>query len=146
MTRSLRLPERVERATDRALCTLRACESNTNRSGSPPLYNGRPGSITATADVAEDPVDVYRVKVRAGRKLRLSLKPSVGDPDLFVFNSKARDVGASAVRVSSRSGTRTDRVTVRNRGRKTTTFYAAVGFNTRKQLKLLNASYVLRAR
>jgi hypothetical protein len=112
----------------------------------PPLSNGRPGSITATADVAEDPIDVYRVKVRAGRKLRLRLVPSVGDADLFVFNGKARSVTtARSVARSARSGKRTDSVTVRNRGRKTTTFYAAVGFKRGKRLKLLNSSYTLRA-
>ena len=87
------------------------------------------------------------MKVRAGRKLRLTLTPSVGDPDLFVFDSKARNVlKPEPVGVSSRGGKKTDRVTVRNRGRKTTTFYAAVGFNRKKKLKLLNAGYVLRAR
>ena len=113
-----------------------------------PLYNGRPASIAATADVAEDPIDVYRVKVRAGRKLRLRLDPNVGDPDLFVFDSHARSVGSKAhfLRRSVRNGKRIDRVTVRNRGRKTTTFYAAVGFFEGKRLKLLNASYTLRAR
>jgi hypothetical protein len=34
---------------------------------------------------------------------------------------------------------------VRNRGRKTTTFYAVVGFRQGKELELLNASYTLRA-
>jgi hypothetical protein len=111
----------------------------------PPLYNGRRASISATADVAEDPIDVYRVKVRAGHRLRLSLQPSVGDPDLFVFDGKARSVGSRSVARSTRSGKLSDTVTVRNRGRKTTTFYAAVGFNKRKRLKLLNASYTLRA-
>ena len=58
-----------------------------------------------------------------------------------MFGAKARSVRApTASALSTRSGQRTDRVTVRNRGRKTTTFYAAVGFNTRKQLKLLNAT------
>jgi hypothetical protein len=109
------------------------------------ISNGGPGKVSATADAAEDPIDVYRIKVRAGRKERITLKPSVGDPDLFVFGAKARSVRADRVGTSTRSGQRTDRVTVRNRGRKTTTFYAAVGFNTRKQLKLLNASYTLRA-
>jgi Subtilase family len=112
----------------------------------PALFNGRAAAVAATADVAEDPIDVYRVKVRAGRKLRLRLQPSTGDPDLFVFGAKARSVrnSRSIVR-STRSGRRTDTVTVRNRGRRTTTFYAAVGFNTRKRLSLLNASYTLRA-
>jgi subtilisin family serine protease len=114
---------------------------------SPALYNGRRAEVVASADVAEDPIDVYRIKVRAGRKARLTLAPSVGDPDLFVFDGKARSVRkARSVKRSTRSGKRTDSVTVRNRGRKTTTFYAAVGFNTRKQLKLLNATYALRVR
>jgi hypothetical protein len=114
---------------------------------SPPLYNGRNSAVSATADFAEDPIDVYRVKVRPGRKVTLSLKPSVGDPDLFVFNSKTRAVRSTRpVDVSARSGKRTDRVTVRNRGRKTTTFFAAVGFRTGKNLRLLNASYTLTAR
>ncbi len=37
-------------------------------------------------------------------------------------------------------------MTVRNRGHKTTTFYAAVGFKRGKRLKLLNAAYTLRVR
>jgi hypothetical protein len=114
---------------------------------SPALYNGRNSAITATADFAEDPIDVYRIKVRPGRKARLSLAPSVGDTDLWVFNSKTRGVrGSRPVDVSSRGGKRTDRVTVRNRGRKTTTFYAAVGFREGKRLKLLNAAYTLAVR
>jgi hypothetical protein len=97
--------------------------------------------------VAEDPIDVYRVKVRAGHKVRISLVPRVGDPDLFVFDSHANSVRkAGSVGRSTRSGKRTDSVTVRNRGRKTTTFYAAVGFHKGKRLQLLNASYTLRAR
>ena len=59
--------------------------------------------MAATADAAEDPIDVYRVKVRAGRKLRLTLKPSVGDPDLFVFGAKARSVRAPAASASRRA-------------------------------------------
>jgi hypothetical protein len=109
------------------------------------LYNGRAGSVGATADLAEDPIDIYRIKVRAGRRARLTLTPRVGDPDLFVFDGKARSVGsAPSVARSTRRGRRTDRVTVRNRGRKTTTFYAAVGFNEGKRLPLLNAAYTLR--
>ena len=63
-----------------------------------------------------------------------------------MFGAKARSVRNSrSIARSTRSGRRTDTVTVRNRGRRTTTFYAAVGFNTRKRLSLLNASYTLRA-
>src|SRR5215218_3744455 len=111
----------------------------------PALFNGRRASVTASADVAEDPIDVYRIKVRARHRVRVSLSPSVGDPDLFVFGGKTRSVFRSRpVARSTRSGKRTDSVRVRNRGRKTTTFYVAVGFSERKQLRLLNASYTLR--
>jgi len=113
----------------------------------PALFNGRRASVTASADVAEDPIDVYRIKVRRGRKVRISLSPTVGDPDLFVFDGKTKSVfRRRPVGRSTRSGKRTDSVTVRNRGRKTTTFYAAVGFSEGKRLRLLNASYTLRVR
>ena len=66
----------------------------------------------------------------------------------MVYGAKARGVALVArLKSSARSGRRTDRVTVRNRGRKTTTFYAAVavGQTRGKRLKLLNATYTLRA-
>jgi hypothetical protein len=64
-----------------------------------------------------------------------------------VFGGKTRAVRSTRpVDVSSRRGKRTDRITVRNRGRKTTTFYAAVGFRTGKRLQLLNAAYTLSVR
>ena len=100
---------------------------------SPPLFTGQATSIAATADFAEDPVDVYRVKIPAGRRVRLSLVPIVGDPDLFVFGSKARSVRKSgSLRSSSRRGDATERISVRNRGRRTRTFYVAVGFDARQ--------------
>jgi hypothetical protein len=117
------------------------------RSATPPLFTGRATSIAATADYAEDPVDVYRVKIPARRRVRLALNPSVGDPDLFVFGSGARSVRKSrSLRSSSRKGGATERLSVRNRGRRTRTVYVAVGFNSRKQVKLFNASYRLSAR
>jgi subtilisin family serine protease len=117
------------------------------RSATPPLYAGSAASVAATADYAEDPVDVYRVKIPAGRRVRLSLSPAVGDPDLFVFGASARSVRKSrSLRSSSKQGDATERLTVRNRGRRTRTVYVAVGFDARKKVKLYNASYRLRAR
>ena len=114
---------------------------------SPPLFTGRAASIAATADFAEDPVDVYRVKIRARRRVRLSLVPTVGDPDLFVFGPRTRSVRKTgSLRSSSKPGGATERIGIRNSGRRTRTFYVAVGFNARKDVKLFNASYVLRAR
>ena len=79
--------------------------------------------------------------------MRLSLVPSVGDPDLFVFGPRrAACARAGSLRSSSQRGGATERISVRNRGRRTRTFYVAVGFNARKDVELFNASYVLRAR
>ena len=112
-----------------------------------PLFTGTATSIAATADRAEDPVDVYRVKVPAGTRVRLALTPSVGDPDLFVFDSSARSVRkARPLRISSASGEATDRLSVANRGDRTRTLYVAVGFRAGKRVRLFNTSYVLRAR
>ena len=117
--------------------------------GSPlkPLFRGRSARVSATADYAEDPVDVYRVKLRAGRRVRLALAPQVGDPDLFVFGPRARSVRKSrSLRSSTRAGDATERLTIRNRGRRTRTYYVAVGFDSRKEIELYNTSYRLRAR
>jgi hypothetical protein len=110
------------------------------------LFDGRGSAkVAATADFAEDPVDVYRIKVRGRHRVRLKLKPSVGDPDLFVFGPRAGSVSATAVRFSAKSGRKTDRVAIRNRSGRTRTYYAAIGFRGGKRLRLLNASYTLRA-
>jgi hypothetical protein len=87
------------------------------------------------------------MKIKPGRRVRLSLKPSVGDPDLFVFGRRARSVRTTRpLRSSIRRGEATERVTVRNRRRGTRTIHVAVGFEKAKKLRIFNASYVLRAR
>jgi hypothetical protein len=112
-----------------------------------PLYRGRPNLVVATADYAEDPVDIYRVKIPARDRVRLSLKPAVGDPDLFVYGARAHSVRrGSSLRSSSKTGAATERLTIRNRRGRTRTIYVAVGFNARKDVKLFNTSYLLRAR
>ena len=67
---------------------------------------------------------------------------------MFVFGSKARTVSRRTrpIARSTRTGKRVDRVSVRNRGGKTTTYYVAVGFNSGKRLPLLNATYTLQVR
>ena len=117
------------------------------RDPAPPLFTGRAASIAATADFAEDLVDVYRVKIGARRRVRLALVPIVGDPDLFVFGPRTRSVRKSgSLRSSSKPGGATERISIRNKGRGTRTIYVAVGFNARKDVELFNTSYVLRVR
>jgi hypothetical protein len=112
-----------------------------------PLFrkNGRPTAVSATADAVEDPVDVYRIKVRAGTHAKIELTPSVGDPDLYVFRGGAQAVSTAAPLARSRKGAaKPDRVTVRNGKSRTATYYVAVGFTDDKRLRLLNAGYTLR--
>jgi hypothetical protein len=112
------------------------------------LYRGRGSrrTVSATVDVAEDPADVYRVRIRGNHSLRLALRPRTGDPDLFMFGPRARSIrGGGRIAESTRSGTRTDRLTIRNPAARTRTFYVAVGFSVRKSRSLLNAGYELRA-
>jgi hypothetical protein len=112
-----------------------------------PLFNGRSATIEAEADYAEDPIDLYRLKLRGNHRVRLKLVPKVGDPDLFVFGPKTRSVRETrSLRSSSRNGKAPERLEVRNGGRRTQTYYVAVGFNARKDVTLFNTSYVLEAR
>jgi hypothetical protein len=87
------------------------------------------------------------VRIPSGQRVRLSLNPSVGDPDLFVFGRRASSVREGRpLRSSIRHGEATERISVRNRGRGTRAIYVAVGFDADKKLRLYNTSYVLRAR
>ena len=92
----------------------------------------------------EDPIDVYRIKVRAGTRARIELTPSVGDPDLYVFQRRRTGGDAGAAAPLAQGAAKTDRATVRNRKGRTATYYVAVGFTEDKRLRLLNASYTLR--
>jgi hypothetical protein len=112
---------------------------------------GRPAApvrtVSATTDYAEDPVDVYRVKVPAGRRLALRLRARTGDPDLYVFDGRARGLREGRLLLGrSRKRTGSDIVRVRNGGRRARTVYAAVAFSSSKRQALLNASYTLTAR
>jgi hypothetical protein len=110
------------------------------------LFDGRQANtVEATADYAEDPVDIYRVKVGGPRRVHVRLKVRVGDPDLFLFGPRTRSVRTTgAIKSSSRGGHRTDRLSFRNASGRKRTFYVAVGFSARKRIKLFNTSYVLR--
>lgn len=80
-------------------------------------------SFRARLDVTEDPEDVYRVFVPAGRSLRITATPDT-DVDVDVWKSTASSVflrGAARTRnllaTSGRDGRAAERLTVRNRTR-----------------------------
>ncbi|HEV2786573.1 MAG TPA: S8 family serine peptidase, partial [Solirubrobacteraceae bacterium] len=101
-------------------------------------------SLGGTADRVEDPIDVYRVRLRARSSARVRLRATFGNPDLFVFSSRAKSVNdSSKILARSRRGTRrTDSVKITNRGRSTRRFYIAIPLG-RDPAGALNAAYRL---
>ena len=101
-------------------------------------------SLGGTADRVEDPIDVYRVRLPARSRARVRLRATFGNPDLYVFSSRARSVNDSArILARSRRGTRrTESVRITNRGRSARRFYIAIPVG-RDPAGALNASYRL---
>ena len=104
-------------------------------------------TLGGSADVVEDPIDVYRVRLPARSRARVRLRPTFGNPDLYVFSSRARSVNdASKILSRSRRGTRRiDSVRITNRGRSARRFYIAIPLG-RDAGGALNATYRLEFR
>ncbi|HEX2102865.1 MAG TPA: S8 family serine peptidase [Solirubrobacteraceae bacterium] len=110
----------------------------------PYVWRGPPRRpLLASADEIEDPVDVYRIRVPARRRVRIEARTLFGDADLFVFRGSARTLGGRPLARSTRDGRATDRVTIANPSGSSRRFYVAirpVGRST------LNSVYTLRFR
>jgi len=111
----------------------------------PFLFSGkRKASLNATVDKAEDPVDLYRVKLRAHSRAKVIVKPQFGNPQLGVYSGAKSTVFTGEGRPSDslkrpltrsrHSGRHTERVTIRNRGGKSHVFYVAVSVQKGRQL------------
>ena len=88
------------------------------------------GNVTARLDFGDDPRDVYRLWVPGKRTAVVALQPSGGDVDLALWGPRTASVLESgrALRrdtrgISERSGTKRERLHVRNTGRKGAYFY-----------------------
>ncbi len=93
-----------------------------------PLYLGSgSSSLRATVDRAEDPADVYRVRLAPRSSVRVTLAPVHGDPDLFAFDGASRTLRAARLVASSVRARGADRFVLTNRSRRTSTRYLAVG-------------------
>jgi hypothetical protein len=110
----------------------------------PPIFRGRRAvRLRATLDVFEDPADVYRVRVRPRSRVRVSANPTRRDDvALGGFAPGARGLDSPTVDVAARRGRRTERITIRNRSRRTRTFYVAV--TVQRGVRDLDAAYELR--
>jgi hypothetical protein len=104
---------------------------------------GAARTTTAAVDAVEDPVDVYRIRVGAHQAATVALTPQGGNADLAVYAGKARSLASKALSRSRRTGTRTDRVHVRNRTARAGTFYVAVLAPTVAQ-RSLDTPYALK--
>jgi hypothetical protein len=110
----------------------------------PYIWRGAPRPpLLASADEVEDPVDVYRIRVPAGRRVRIEARTLFGDADLYVFSGNARRLRGNGIARSTRNGRATDRVTIRNTSRAARRFYVAALPVSRTTL---NSVYTLRFR
>ncbi|MBO9531359.1 MAG: S8 family serine peptidase, partial [Solirubrobacteraceae bacterium] len=84
-----------------------------------PIWTGGPKvTVRATGDSADDNIDAYRVKVPAGKRIKVQLQPSTGRADLFAFDQSVRSfLRSTPIDASTRSGTRTDTIWIRNTGK-----------------------------
>jgi subtilase family protein len=100
-------------------------------------------TVRATADRAEDPVDVYRIRVPPRFAFRIRVRPTFGDPTLAVFGSHARSIAETSqiIARSSRRGGRTESVGLVNRDRFARAAYVMVAIPDSSAQ--LNASYRL---
>jgi hypothetical protein len=85
--------------------------------------------LNALLDKEEDPVDVYRVVLGAGRSARIAAIPRFGDVQLDVFRSSAvsiNDARGRAGRSRIAGAGRTERVTIVNRGTREHSYFIEV--------------------
>ncbi|MEA2221659.1 MAG: hypothetical protein QOH83_35 [Solirubrobacteraceae bacterium] len=101
-------------------------------------------TFNGTADRVEDPIDVYRIRLAKRSKARIQLRPSFGNPDLYVFGSSARSTSdSSKIITRSKHATRkTDSVKLTNRGRSARSFFVAIAVGS-DAAGALNATYQL---
>jgi hypothetical protein len=109
------------------------------------VFKGR-GTVRfgALVDAFEDPADVYRVKVPAHSRVRVTAKPTFGNPVLAGFPPATKSLSGHRITTSRHSGSHTERITLRNRKGRTKTFFVAVA--VQRNGRSLDAGYTLTIR
>jgi Subtilase family len=111
------------------------------RDPDPYIWRGFPRSpLRASVDVVEDPVDTYRVQVPAGRSVRLVLRTTFGNADLFAYPGTRKTLAGKPLARSEKKGRATDALTLRNPSRAARRFYVAIVSASKASL---NSSYAL---
>lgn len=102
-------------------------------------------TIRASVDSVKDPVDVYRARVPGKAALKILLRPLARnqDPDLYVFESRARRLSERRTLIdrSVRGAGRTDSVLLVNRAGDARSMYVAV--TVPEEAKYANADYTV---
>jgi hypothetical protein len=112
---------------------------------SPAVFKGRKRvRFEALVDAFEDPADVYRVKIRRHSRVRVTAKPTFGNPILAAFKPGTRSLRGRRIATSRHSASHTERLTLRNRSGRTRTFFVALGVQA--NARSLDAGYVLTIR
>jgi hypothetical protein len=98
----------------------------------PALRSGGP-ALFGRLDRYEDPVDVYRLRVRHGAHARVRLRAADGDPALALYDARTRSVRERRHRVarSDRPGRQAETVLARNPGRRMRTLFVQVTLSPR---------------
>jgi hypothetical protein len=85
------------------------------------------GTVHASVDPAEDPADVYRVRLKAHARATVRLTPATtANADLYAYSGKVKSLAATALARSRKAGRATDLVHLRNTTNKSATFYVVV--------------------
>lgn len=95
-------------------------------------------------DEFEDPADVYRIRIRAHSHRRITANPTgKDDVALYVYRRKAKRLSQKPYKKAShkRRG-KTERITLRNSGKREKTFYVAI--RVQPGARDLDAGYALR--
>jgi len=112
----------------------------------PYVWKGTPSKRTfgGSVDRVEDPIDVYRVRLPAHSRARIRVRPSFGNPDLFLFRGSAKSVGedSNIIARSKKATGKVDSITVSNRGRTAKRYYIVIPVGNDAGGSL-NASYRL---
>jgi hypothetical protein len=94
-------------------------------------------------DIFEDPADVYRIRVRGHHRVKITAKPTGRRDDvaLRIFRKKAKDIFSRPFKKSLHKGHKTERIVLRNPGRRPKIYYVAVAV---QGTRILDATYALR--
>jgi subtilisin family serine protease len=117
----------------------------TGRVDSPIWRRGRAQKLRALVDKYEDPADVYRIVFPPRARVRVTLTPSFGNPDLAAFTraaSSTADDEQLIGRSRRRGSKRRDTLVLRNPSRKRRSAYIVVYIGQRT--RALDSRYSLR--